>query len=61
MVDYGEVGRDQRLAQVAAERHPEAYAAQLPESWAGLSLGWFVGTLDQRVDPGRREDGLRGP
>jgi hypothetical protein len=26
---------DQRLAQLAAERHPEAYAAELPESWAG--------------------------
>jgi hypothetical protein len=28
-------GGDQRLAQLAAERHPEAYAAELPESWAG--------------------------
>jgi hypothetical protein len=26
---------EQRLAQLAAERHPEAYAAELPESWAG--------------------------
>ena len=35
MVEYGEPASDRRLAQVAAERHPEAYAAELPESWAG--------------------------
>jgi hypothetical protein len=28
-------GGDQRLAQLAAEWHPEAFAAELPESWAG--------------------------
>jgi hypothetical protein len=35
MVEYGEPASDRCLAQVAAERHPEAYAAELPESWAG--------------------------
>ena len=36
-VEFGEpvLGYEQRLAQVAAERHPEAYAAELPENWAG--------------------------
>lgn len=34
MVEYGEPGGRQ-LAQMAAERHPEAHAAELPESWAG--------------------------
>jgi hypothetical protein len=26
---------ERRLAQLAAEWHPEAFAAELPESWAG--------------------------
>lgn len=36
-------GGDQRLAQLAAERHPEAYAAELPESWAGHDVDMVVG------------------
>lgn len=36
-------GGDQRLAQLAAERHPEASAAELPESWAGHDADMVVG------------------
>lgn len=46
MVEYGERG-DQRLAQVAAERHPEAHAAELPESWAGHDVDMVLAELAQ--------------
>lgn len=39
-VEYGGQAQesDGRLAQVAAERHPEAFAGELPESWAGREV-----------------------
>jgi hypothetical protein len=47
MVEYGERG-GHRLAQVAAERHPEANAAELPESWAGHDVDMVL--ADQASD-----------
>jgi hypothetical protein len=41
-------GGDQRLAQLAAERHPEAYAAELPESWAGHDVDMVIGEWASR-------------
>ncbi|MFB9323179.1 hypothetical protein [Cryptosporangium minutisporangium] len=49
MDEYGEALGDRRLAQVAAERHPEAHAAELPESWAGLSVDWVLLDLADRA------------
>lgn len=40
-------GCDSRQAQVAAERHPEAYAAELPESWAGHDVDMVLHLGDQ--------------
>jgi len=47
MVEHGDGGDDRRLAQVAAERHPEAYAAELPESWAGHDVDMVFGLADR--------------
>jgi hypothetical protein len=52
MVEYGVGeaslrGDDRRLAQIAAERHPEAYAAELPESWAGHDVDMVLELVDR--------------
>ena len=54
MVEYGERG-DKRLAQVAAERHPEANAAELPESWAGHDVDMVLAESRDRAPRARRQ------
>jgi hypothetical protein len=40
----GSVTGEQALAQLAAERHPEALAGEIPEAWAGHDLPFLPST-----------------